>query len=294
MWLKFLLIAFLSTSLLGAFVLVPQQKLSRHNSDISDDERRSPEEERLRLMSWNIGNGDLESETRAHAEDLPAVAQVIMDNDTDAVAIQELTGKDQLKLLLAYLKDRYAGYVCSPGSADRVDAVLVKNSRGNKTPGGDNDHSVNFSDVPAGDRFAAAATFSLHRDLHEIVLVSAHADAFSASRRRAFAADVVDWAKGRSKSATVFVAGDFNLEVSIQSQSNLFTDDAKHDSESYAYLLKYFRDLGREAGETSINDRRIDYIFGPPKTVSVLRAEVLRGAAVGRMDHWPLLVEVAL
>lgn len=297
MWLKFLLVAFLATSLLGAFVLAPQQKLSRHISDINNDEKRSPEDGRLRLMSWNIGNGDLESETRAHAEDLPAVAQVIMDNDADAVAIQELTGEDQLNLLLVHLKNRYAGYACSPGSADRVDAVLVKNSRGDIGSSRDNGHSqrrVMFSDVPAGDRFAAAASFRFHNDLHEIVLVSAHADAFSASRRRAFAADVVDWAKGRNKSATVFVAGDFNFEVSIRNQTNLFTDDAKHDSESYAYLLKYFRDLGREAGETSINDRRIDYIFGPAKTVSVLRAEVLRGAAVGRMDHWPLLVEVAL
>ena len=30
---------------------------------------------RLRLLTWNIGNGDLESETRAHAEDLPCSGQ---------------------------------------------------------------------------------------------------------------------------------------------------------------------------------------------------------------------------
>ena len=51
---------------------------------------------RLRLLTWNIGNGDLESETRAHTDDLPAVAQVILDNDADAVALQELTGEEQL------------------------------------------------------------------------------------------------------------------------------------------------------------------------------------------------------
>ena len=60
----------------------------------------------------------------------------------------------------------------------------------------------------------------------------------------------------------MFIAGDFNLEVSVRNKTDLFTDDAKHDSEAYAYLLKYFRDLGRETGATSINDRRIDYIFG--------------------------------
>jgi endonuclease/exonuclease/phosphatase family metal-dependent hydrolase len=299
MWLKFLLGAFFVLSLLGAFVLAPQPKLSRNDDtgDISSDEDRVPDGRRLRLMSWNIGNGDLESETRAHAEDLPAVAQVIKDSDADAVAIQELTGEDQLKLLLAHLEHRYHGYVCSPGSADRVDAVLVKIGSVNRDRSGrrfTDDRGVRFNDVPAGNGFAGAATFHLHHDLPEIVLVSAHADAFSASRRRTFVAEVVDWARSRARSEIAFIAGDFNFEVSIRNKTNLFTDDAKHDSESYAYLLKYFRDLGRDAGETSINDRRIDYIFGPPETVSLRRAEVLRGAAVGRMDHWPLLVEVAL
>src|SRR5258705_12060758 len=77
----------------------------------------------------------------------------------------------------------------------------------------------------------------------------------------------------------------------MRNKNNLFTDDAKHDSESYAYLLKYFRDLGLDAGETSINDRRIDYIFGPVANVTLRRAEVLRSAAVGRMGHWPFLIQ---
>jgi len=227
---------------------------------------------------------------------LPAVARVIRDNDADAVAIQELTGEDQLRLLLAHLENRYRGYVASPGSADRVDAVLVKNSLSRRDLGGrsvTDDRGVRFSDVPAGDRFAGAATFHLHNDLPEIVLVSAHADAFSATRRRAFVAEVVDWTRSQARDAIMFIAGDFNFEVSTRNKTNLFTDDAKQDSESYAYLLKYFRDLGRDAGETSINDRRIDYIFGPPK-IAVRRTEVLRGTAVGHMDHWPLLIEVTL
>ncbi len=67
----------------------------------------------------------------------------------------------------------------------------------------------------------------------------------------------------------------------------------KHDSESYSHILGNFRDLGREAGDTAINDRRIDYIFGPAELRQVGRVEVLRKAAVDRMDHWPLLVEVS-
>ena len=295
MWLKLLLAACFIFSLLGAFVLAPKQKFSRHNDDAAVPGNQNQNGRRLRLLSWNIGNGDLESETRAHAEDLPAVAKVIMDNDPDAVALQELTGEDQLKLLLARLKNKYRGYVCSRGSSDRVEAVLVKdqtNGSESDERGDRSDRGLRFNNVPTGDRFAAAANFRLHEDLPGIVLVSAHADAFSASRRRTFVADVVDWARSHTKSEIAFVAGDFNFEVSIRNKTNLFTDDAKHDSESYAYLLKYFRDLGRDAGETSINERRIDYIFGPPETISLRRVEVLRGAAVGRMDHWPLLVEV--
>jgi endonuclease/exonuclease/phosphatase family metal-dependent hydrolase len=291
MWPKFMLAALFLFSLVGAFVLAPQPTQSRRNdsADLRTD-KSSQDGQRLRLLTWNIGNGDLESETRAHTEDLPAVAQVILDNDVDAVAIQELTGEDQLRLLLLQLKNRYRGYVCNPGSADRVDAVLVKDNSGGKARG---DRDGGFNDVPAGDRFAAAATFRLKKDSPRIVLISAHADAFSASRRRAFVEKVVDWARNIRGNQLVFIAGDLNFEVSTRNQTNLFTDDAKHDSETYAYLLKYFRDLGSDAGQTSINDRRIDYIFGAPETVALPVAEVLREAAVGRMDHWPLLVEVA-
>jgi len=275
MWLKF----FLGTGFILMLFLAFLVDRPRQRSLLGD---RGQDRSRLLLMTWNLGYGDLESETRARTEDLPAIAQTILSHDPDAVTLQELTGEDQLKLLLAHLKDRYRGYACSFGSADRVDAVLVR------------DRSARFDNVPAGDRFAAAATFHLHKDLPEIVLISAHADAFSSSRRRRFTEDVVDWARSRTGNRSVFIAGDFNFEVSIKTRTNLFTDNAKHDSESYNYLLKYFRDLGRSAGETSISDRRIDYVFGPLENATLRRAEVLRENAIGRMDHWPLLVEIAL
>jgi endonuclease/exonuclease/phosphatase family metal-dependent hydrolase len=290
MWLKLLLGTLFVLSLLGAFVVEPANKhaLKRENSSDSRTENNN----RLRLLTWNVGNGDLESETRAHTEDLPAVAKVILDNDADAIALQELTGNDQLKLLLKHLKNRYSGYVSSSGGGDRVEAVLVRKNSGRGEYSDRGEVGANFSDVPAGNRFAAAATFRVGKDSPEVVLVSAHADAFSASRRRAFATDATNWARSHTKSELTFIAGDFNFEVSTRNKNNLFTDNAKHDSESYAYLLKYFRDLGVDAGETSINDRRIDYVFGPVANVSLRRAEVLRSAAIGRMDHWPLLVEV--
>jgi len=104
----------------------------------------------------------------------------------------------------------------------------------------------------------------------------------------------VDWAQDRAQTSQVFIAGDFNFELKAANETNLYTDNVKHDSESYSHILRSFRDLGRDAGDTAINDRRIDYIFGPPKVRQVGRIEVLRNAAVGRMDHWPLLVEVGV
>ena len=294
MCLKILVATLFVLMLLGAFLFEPAQ-LGKALGDSGQSGVPEERNRRFRLMTWNIGNGDLESETRAHVEDLAAVAQVILSNDAEAVALQELTGEDQLKLLLTHLKNRYRGYVCAAGSADRVAAVLVRDRNGK-------DLAPRFESVPAGDKFAAAATFHLSKQLPEIVLISAHADAFNASRRRVFLADLVDWARVRTIATTdgetngptkiAFIAGDLNFEVSMRNRSNLFTNDAKHDSESYAYLLKYFRDLGLDAGETSVNDRRIDYVFGPLRTAPPPRAEVVRGADIGRMDHLPLLVEV--
>ena len=272
MALKFLLSAVFLLMLAASFLFAPEQPRSIHSN--------KNEISQLRLMTWNIGNGHLEFETRARNEDISAVAQVILNNDPDAVALQELTGEDQLKILLRHLKNRYRGYAGSSGKGDRVTAVLVKNRR------------VKFRDVPLAQRFSAAAVFELHRDLPEIVLISVHADTFSSASRRNLTADVVDWSRDFGRGQTVFIAGDFNFEVSTRKPNDLFTDDAKNDSESYNHILKYFSDFGRDAGETAISNRRIDYIFGPQATVTLRRSEVLKGHAIGRLDHWPLIIDV--
>jgi endonuclease/exonuclease/phosphatase family metal-dependent hydrolase len=242
---------------------------------------RSAEGPRLRLMTWNIGYASLESDSRAHTQDLQAVAETILRQDPDGIALQELTGPDQLEILLGHLKQRYRGAVSRSGNSDRIEAVLVKDS------------DALFQDIASGDRFAIGVTFHFRKERPAVVLVSAHADAFNAARRRAFTGDVVDWARTRADNTIVFIAGDFNFEVTAKDQTSLYTDNLKNDSESYSYILKYFRDLGRDAGATAINDRRIDYIFGQPEVTLLRRAEVIKGASVGHMDHLPLVVEVA-
>jgi endonuclease/exonuclease/phosphatase family metal-dependent hydrolase len=275
MWAKLLLAILCAVMIWGAIHFEPVRERALLAT-------RQQDGARLRLMTWNIGYAELEEDTRAHTKDLRAVAETILSQDPDAVALQELTGEDQLKILLGYLHGKYRGAVATHGATDRVEAVLVK------------DREASFEELQGGERYEAAASFHLKPELPQLILISAHADAFSAARRRTFTADVVDWARARSDKAIVFIAGDFNFEVASNDESHFYTDNLKHDSESYSYLLKYFRDLGRDAGDTAINDRRIDYLFAPPERALLRRAEVLRGAATGHMDHWPLVVEVAL
>jgi len=246
-----------------------------------DDTHPSTEPQHsLTLLTWNIGYAELEDDTRAHTKDLPAVAEVILKTDPDAVALQELAGKDQLRILLGLLKGRYRGEVAQQGQGDRFEAVLVKDTQATFTP------------VAVGTRYALGAIFRPENNGPQVILLSAHADAFNAARRREFVEGLMDWAQARMRSTEVFIAGDFNFELKAANETNLYTDNVKHDSESYSYILRNFKDLGRDAGDTAINDRRIDYVFGPARVQRANHAEVLRDAAVGRMDHWPLVVRI--
>jgi endonuclease/exonuclease/phosphatase family metal-dependent hydrolase len=275
MWVKILLLILFGLMIFGAVHFAQPRESAESNSSA----RVVPA---LRLLTWNIGYAELEDDTRAHDKDLPAIAEVILREDADAVALQELTGNTQLKTLLSLLQGKYRGAVAQQGGGDRFEAVLVK------------DTGARFIPVPIGDRYALGVSFKPEEDTEQVVVLSAHADAFNAARRRTYTEGLIDWAEDRAQSSKVFIAGDFNFELKAGNETNLYTDNLKHDSESYSHILRHFRDLGRSAGDTAINDRRIDYVFGPPALDHVGRVEVLRNAAVGRMDHWPLLVEVGL
>ena len=275
MWLKVVLLVLFCLMIVGAVHFAEPREPEQRSSSAEDIHS-------LRLLTWNIGYAELEDDTRAHDKDLPAVAELILRQEPDAVALQELTGNAQLKMLLGLLNGKYRGAVAQQGNGDRFEAVLVK------------DIEAKFIPIAAGGRYALGASFQPGSDKHEILLLSAHADAFNAAQRRIYTEALMDWAQSRAQSSEVFIAGDFNFELKAANQTNLYTDNVKHDSESYSHILRYFRDLGRTAGDTAINDRRIDYIFGPAKLKQTGRVEVLRDAAVGRMDHWPLLVEVEL
>ena len=275
MWVKLILLLLFCLMILGAVHFAQPHESER--GDVSGKVVRP-----FRLLTWNIGYAELEDDTRAHDKDLPAIAEVIMRQDPDAVALQEVTGNAQLEVLLGLLHGKYQGGVAQQENTDRFEAVLVKDS------------GARFLPVPVGDRYALGVSFKPRDGTQPVILVSAHADAFNAARRRTYTEALIDWAAARAPSSDVFIAGDFNFELKAANESNLYTDNLKHDSESYSHILRSFRDLGRAAGDTAINDRRIDYVFGPLKLEQTGRVEVLRNAAVGRMDHWPLVVEVGL
>src|SRR6185436_12316371 len=127
MWVKLVLLVLFSMMIAGAVYFAQP-----HHSDESS--ARSNDPASLRLLTWNIGYAELEDDTRAHNKDLPAVADVILREDPDAIALQELTGKDQLKVLLGLLKGKYRGAVAQQGNSDRFEAVLVKDSGATFTP----------------------------------------------------------------------------------------------------------------------------------------------------------------
>src|SRR6267142_3544507 len=140
MWVKLVLLLLFGLMIVGAV----------HFAQSHESEKRSSSAEAvhsLRLLTWNIGYAELEDDTRAHDKDLPAVAEVILRQDPDAVALQELTGNAQLKILLGLLRGKYRGAAAQQGKGDRFEAVLVKDAGGK------------FMPVPVGVRYALGASF---------------------------------------------------------------------------------------------------------------------------------------
>src|SRR2546423_13489999 len=119
MWVKLILLLLFCLMILGAvhFAQPPESEKSSSSAKVVHS---------LRLLTWNIGYAELEDDTRAHDQDLPAVAKVILRQDPDAVALQELTGEAQLRALLADLGGRYRGAIAQRGGSERFEAVLVK------------------------------------------------------------------------------------------------------------------------------------------------------------------------
>src|SRR5947207_5384377 len=156
MWVKLILLLLFCLMILGAvhFAQPPESEKSSSSAKVVHS---------LRLLTWNIGYAELEDDTRAHDQDLPAVAKLILRQDPDAVALQELTGNAQLNILIGLLHGKYRGAVAQQGKGDRFEAVLVK------------DVHAKFIPVNLGARYALAASFRARPDTPQLMLLSAHA-----------------------------------------------------------------------------------------------------------------------
>src|SRR5215813_3030376 len=97
MWVKVVLLVLFGLMTLGAIHFAEPRAPEKPNAQETGVHS-------LRLLTWNIGYAELEDDTRAHDKDLVAVAEVILREDPDAVALQELTGNSQLNILLTQLR----------------------------------------------------------------------------------------------------------------------------------------------------------------------------------------------
>src|SRR5260370_27184525 len=191
---KALLAAMLLTMTAAAIHFSPYRKRSLLAT-------RPPEGPHLKVMTWNIGYVEPESDSRAHTEDRKAIAAVIAQHNPDAITLQELAGPEQLEALIVALHHRYKGAIARFGHTDRVEAVLVKSA------------DAQFESFATGDKYSLAATFRLNGIERPVVLISAHADAFNAARRRVLTGDLVDWANAKVKDGIPIIGGDFNFEL---------------------------------------------------------------------------------
>ena len=117
MWVKIVLLLLFCLMILGAVHFAQPRESAHANSSANVTHS-------LRLLTWNIGYAELEDDTRAHDKDLPAVADVIMHQDPDAVALQEMTGKSQLNTLLGLLHGKYRGAVAQQGRGEDRKSVV--------------------------------------------------------------------------------------------------------------------------------------------------------------------------
>lgn len=238
---------------------------------------------RVRVLTWNIGYAYGKEDSRAQDEDLPAVARVIQVERPDVVALQELSGRRQLRGLLARLGGEYQGFLDEGGDADRFAGILVRAPK------------MEFRSIRTStERNASAAIFRVARSPITICAISAHAPAWKPAERLQYTEEILEWVRAR-KDDVVFLAGDFNFDVNArQGGGMIFTSDPAVDGKTYSRLTRGFRDLGKDSGATAAFGRRIDYVFGRGEKLRVKRVDVLRGKRVGRMDHDPLVVDAVI
>ncbi|MBK7876241.1 MAG: endonuclease/exonuclease/phosphatase family protein [Planctomycetes bacterium] len=224
----------------------------------------------LRLVTWNVGGAENGTPHSLRAGHVPAVADALAALDADVVFVQEVPDSELLRTLARALGSDWnawrgrgdCGVITRRPSVERWGPRRVRNQ--------------------AGVRFEL--------DGRELVVLSTHADAFSAKERNEAIGEALDALFDEPGAGKVFL-GDLNLDVDLDKKSELFSDDLHADVESYNVLAERFVDAGLGRGPTAEPDRRLDYAF-VSRELEIVAAGPWLGRRTGTMDHHPVVVDL--
>lgn len=238
------------------------------------------EQDVLRVVTWNVGNGLERDGGGLRGADIEHVARVLRELDPDLVCLQELTGRLQLRQLVRALGPGWNPELSRGASTRRV-AVL---SRGG---------SLDTFDVEDAGRRVIGVEY---RPGHgpALVAVSIHADAFSSTDRNQELGAAVEALFANDTSSARLLLGDLNLDLDLDKRRDLFTDDAYLDVETYNFVAERLLDAARDSGPTAEPDRRLDYVFVDDAAFEVVDAGAWKDQRAGGMDHDPVIVDLRL
>jgi endonuclease/exonuclease/phosphatase family metal-dependent hydrolase len=227
----------------------------------------------LRVATWNVGGAAHGAPHGLEEGDLAHVAQTLRTLGADVVVLHEVGSRGQLERLL----DLY-GEPCEARGPQGGVAVLVRGL-----------------EVQAAERVAGAAqalALDLERGGRRIALVALHANAYDARRRNGEVGAATDALLARPADARILL-GDLNLDVDLDKQRDLFSNEEHADVEAYNYVEARLDDAALGRGATAEPDRRLDYVFVSPG-VQLLGAGPWKGQRTGTMDHDPVVADLAL
>lgn len=227
----------------------------------------------LRVATWNVGGAGHAGPHLLEDGDLPHVAETLRALGADVIVLHEVGSRGQLERLLQSLDGAFRAHGPEGGVAVLVRGLAV----------------IAAERVP-GARQALA--LDLERDGRRIALVALHADAFNARRRNGEVGAATDALLARPADARILL-GDLNLDVDLDKQRDLFSNEEHADVEAYNYVEARLDDAALGRGATAEPDRRLDYVFVSPG-VQVLTAGPWKGQRTGTMDHDPVAADLVL
>lgn len=235
-----------------------------------------PDGERvLRLLTWNVGEGDLWSGVMRD-DAMDAVADTIAMVKADVVALQGMKSEGQIKALVEALKERELVLEANaarawPGTSEGFSVLLFR---------GADERSRTIWKTKKG-----YAVVGLWGQIGTVINV--HAPSRWASDRRQYFEEVSRWASSRLP--PVILAGDFELDRRGSQIHHWFTGPAT-DRKTFKDVKKRFH-FGTELPSTSRRGWELTHVR--VRKGKILSQHVLERHRVGRMVHDPVLVHIS-